>query len=476
MVNKIYLYGLVSIIITFSWSCQVPELALKEANISVPDTYQETDQDSMNIADIDWRTYFKDERLLSLIDSALTNNQELNIVLQEMNISQNEILEKQAEYLPFVNVGVGAEGDKQGRFTRNGAVEHELEIEPGREFPEPLGDFLLKATASWEVDIWKKLRNAKSAAEMRYLANSQGRQFLQTQLIAEIAESYYELSALDNLLVIVNKNLKIQSDALQKVKQLKENAKATQLAVNRFQAQLQNTTNLQFEIRQKRTETENRINFLVGRFSGDVIRDSILTLSDTTIMLKTGLPSDLLMNRPDIKQAEYNVKAADLSVKSARADFYPALDLQAGIGLQAFNPKFLVNPESIIFNIAGDMVAPLINKKAIRARYNMASAAQVQAVIEYQQSILNAYVDVQNHLAKLDNAEMSVASKNKEVEILNESVKVANSLFKFAKADYVEVLLTQEEALDAQMELVESKLKHWQAKIGLYRALGGGWN
>ncbi|MEZ4852282.1 MAG: TolC family protein [Bacteroidia bacterium] len=383
------------------------------------------------------------------------------------------MLERSGEYLPFVDIGLGSGLEKPGRFTPAGAVEHTLEVEPGREF-DPLGDFIVGATASWEVDIWRKLRNARDAAELRYLANTQGKNFLVTQLIAEIAESYYELMALDNLLQIINQNLVIQADALKKAER-KNNAKATQLAVNRFKAQLINTQNQQYAILQKRVETENRINFLIARYPQPIDRNSTSFINLELDSIQAGIPAQLLQNRPDVRQAEYELRAFNLDILSARANFYPSLDLKAGVGFQAFNPAFLLNPESILFNLAGDLVAPLINRKAITARYNMASAAQVQSVYHYQQTLLNAYVDVQNQLMKLQNYSNSFDTKKREVELLNESVRVANNLFRFAKADYVEVLLTQEEALDAQMELVEAKLHQVHAKVQIYRALGGGW-
>lgn len=471
-----YISFFILVLTGLSVSCNIPKVALKQANESVPESFKDQrGADSISVAETDWRAYFEDARLIALIDTALQNNQELNIVLQELMIGQNEVLEKSGEYLPFVNVGTGLGGEKPGRFTRDGVVEHSLEIEEGKEFPEPLGDFQFGAMATWEVDIWRKLRNAKDAAQLRYLAANEGRNFLISNLIAEIADSYYELMALDNLLKIINSNATIQEEALRKVKIQMQNAKSNQLAVNRFEAQLLKTKNLQYDIRQQIVETENRINFFVGRYPSTIERNTEGFVDLEIEGIQAGVPARLLQNRPDIRQAEYRLQAANLDVQVARADFYPSLDISAGLGFQAFKPKFLLNPESILFNLAGDLTAPLVNKKGIQARYNMASSMQVQAVYEYEQTILNAYTDVLNQLTKLDNYANSFATKQREVDILSESVKIANSLFRYAKADYVEVLLTQEEVLDAKMELVETKLRQLQAKVGIYRALGGGW-
>ncbi|MCC6836812.1 MAG: TolC family protein, partial [Cytophagales bacterium] len=160
---------------------------------------------------------------------------------------------------------------------------------------------------------------------------------------------------------------------------------------------------------------------------------------------------------------------------AARANFYPSLGIHAGIGFQAFNPVYLISPESMMYNLAGDLMAPLINRNAIKAAYNTANAQQVQAVYNYEQTILNAYLDVLNQLSKINNYNQSFETKNKEVEILVRSIGIANNLFNSARADYAEVLLTQREALESKMELVEIKMKQLNAKVNVYRALGGGW-
>lgn len=455
--------------------CKMLNAPIKTENKVVPEQFG-TKQGDATMTRIDWKEYFSDEHLVALIDSALHKNQEMNIVLQELEVLKNEVRTRKGEYLPFVDIGVGAGVEKEGRYTRHGAVDENGEIMPGKEFPDPLPNYEAGVRASWEVDIWKKFRNAKKAAALRYLAGREGRNFLVTNLIAEIATSYYELIALDNQLNIIQQNIQIQTGALEIVKQQKEAAKLTQLAVNRFQAQLLNTTNIQYEIRQRIVETENRLSFLTGSFPGRIPR-STLPFNDLTLdSVQAGVPSQLLANRPDIRQAELELAAAKLDVKSARANFYPALRIVGGVGFQAFNPSYLIEPESMLFNLMGDLMAPLVNRNAIKAQYNSASARQIQAVYEYERTILNAYVDVVNQLSYVQNFEKSYETKSREVDILVQSVEISNSLFRSARADYLEVLLTQREALESKMELVEIKQRQLNAKVNIYRALGGGWN
>lgn len=455
--------------------CITPQKTVKTENKSVPISYSNS-TDSANIAKISWKAYFDDQNLIALIDTALKKNQELHITLREIEIRRNEIRARKGEYLPFAGARAGAGVAKEARFTRFGAVDKNIEIEPGTAFPEPFTDFLAGLYASWEVDVWKKLRNAKKAALARYLASVQGKNFIVTNLIAEIATSYYELMALDNKLEIIEKNIEIQTNGLQVVKQQKEAAKVTQLAVNRFEAQLLNTKNLQYEIRQRITETENHIHFLTGGFPKAIPRSSA-TFSDITVnSISVGIPSQLLANRADIRQAELNLAAAKLDVKVARANFYPSLRIEAGSGFQAFNPAHLIKPESTLFNLAGDLVAPLVNRNAIAAMYRSASARQIQEVYNYERTILNAYLEVVNQLSKVDNFTKSYKTKTSEADLLTNSISVSNSLFSSARADYLEVLLTQREALASKMELIEIKLKQMDAKVNIYRALGGGWN
>ncbi|QNF35143.1 efflux transporter outer membrane subunit [Adhaeribacter swui] len=476
MRNKKFLKWVGIAFISLSYTaCSLPNLVQKNANTTMPASYSNS-QDTVNTAKLRWKEFFTDPNLTALIDTALQHNQELNITLQEIAISRNEIRARKGEYLPFVGIRGGAGLDKVARFTNIGAMEATTEIKPEKEMPEPLPDFLVGAYANWEIDIWNKLHNAKRAAVSRYLASVEGRNFMVTNLIAEIANSYYELLALDNQLAIVQQNIKLQSNALEIVKLQKEATRVTELAVRRFQAQVLNTQSLQYDIQQKITETENRINFLVGRYPQPVARTTQSFVDLVPNAVHAGIPAQLLFNRPDIKKAELNLAAAKLDVKIAKAQFYPSLGISAGIGYQAFNPTYLFKPESLLYTLAGDLAAPLVNRNAIKSLYSSANAQQIQAVYNYERTILNANMEVVNQLAKINNLEKSYDLKAKEVEALNQSIDISNTLFTSARADYMEVLMTQRDALESRFDLVETKMQQMNAMVNIYRALGGGWN
>ncbi|MFB9862671.1 TolC family protein [Rufibacter immobilis] len=465
--------GITLVTLTYT-ACSVPTLVQKSENKTVPAHYTNA-QDTTNAAQVPWKSFFADPFLTALIDTALQRNQELNITLQEIEIARNEVRIRKGEYLPSVGLRAGAGVDKVARFTNIGALEATTEIEPGKEMPEPLQDYLVGAYATWEVDVWHKLRNARKSAVNRYLASVEGRNFMVTNLISEIAEAYYELLALDTQLAIVRQNIDIQSNVLKIVRLQKEAARVTELPVRRFQAQVLHTQSLQYEIQQKITEAENRINFLVGRFPQPVPRNTQAFESLVPTVTQTGVPAQLLANRPDIRQAELNLAASKLDVQVARARFYPSLGITAGVGLQAFNPTYLFKPESILYSLAGDITAPLVNRNAIKAVYASANAQQIQSVYNYERTILNAYIEVANQVAKISNLEKSYDLKSREVEALTQSIEISNNLFTSARADYMEVLMTQRDALESRFDLVETKMQQMQAVVNIYRALGGGW-
>ena len=457
-------------------SC-VPKQMVREETTSLPETYNDfVERDSVNVARMRWQDFFADHNLQTLIDTALVNNQELNITLQRVAMANNEIKARTGEYLPTIGIRAGAEVEKVGRYTSQGANDATTNIKPGEEFPEPLNNIRVEAFASWEVDVWKKLRNSKKTAVMEYLSSVEGKNFMITNLISEVAEAYYELLALDNKLAIIQQNLGLQNNAVKTVKLQKQAARATELGVRRLEAEVLKNQSEMYAVKQEITETENRINFLIGRTPQHVERNSEEFIEQKIDTIYSGVPAQLLQNRPDIKQAEYELAAAKLDVKVAKANFFPSLSIEAGMGLEAFKTKYLTTtPESLLYSVAGNLVAPVINRNAIRAEFSNANARQLQAVYDYEKTILNAYIEVVNQLSNIDNLKKSYQLKEDQVGALTESIEITNKLFRSARADYMEVLLTQREALESKMELVETKKEQLLARVSMYRDLGGGW-
>ena len=476
MLNLFKLFTTVSILCLFLAGCKTPSLVQSPQLKASPLTYN-NNSDTTNSATIQWKQFFADKHLVSLIDTALQNNQELSVTLQEIEIARNEIRIKHGAVLPRVEAGGGIGIEKVGRYTSQGAGDASTDITDGKEVPEWLPDYRFGAVATWEADVWKKLRNSKKAALTRYLATAEGKNFVVTNLIAEVANSYYELLALDNQYKIVKQTIELQQNALGVVRIQKQAAAATELAVKKFEAEVLNSQSLEYDILQRIQAKENSLNFLLGRYPQPVERDTTGILNLAPLQVMAGIPSQLLQNRPDIRQAELELQAAKLDVSVAKAEFYPSFTIAAGVGMQAFSPKYLYKfPASLLFNLAGDVAGPLINKNAIKAEYLNANARQIQAVYNYQRSILNGYIEVATELSNIKNQQQIYNYKQKEVDTLVASIDISNALFKNARADYLEVLLTQRDALEARLELIETKLRQFNAVTNIYRSLGGGWN
>jgi multidrug efflux system outer membrane protein len=425
-------------------------------------------------ASISWRQFFDDLDLVALIEKALANNQEFNIELQDIEIAANEVRQKQSEYLPKVGLGVGGAYNHPSDNTPEGVLD---KITERGFYRYPDFNLNLGPSLTWEVDIWKRLRNAKEAARLRMVAQYEVRNFLISRLVTEIARNYYELMALDTSLKILDQNIAIQEAAFLKMQTLKQYAKANQLAVNRFEAQLNKTRSQRAETRQSIVVKENHLKFLTGIYDEKpIVRHSDQFMTIPVHELQTGVPAQLLENRADIRQAEAAIKAAKLDLKSVKKELYPNLTIMAGSGWSGFSPALLFKtPNSLLYNAMGNFSMPLLNRRGIIARIHIADAHQTQSVLTYEQTLLRAYTDVLNQVSNIRNMEQAFDTKKREVVLLEESIPIANSLFRYAKATYVEVLLTQEEKLNAEKELVEVKMNLVGSKVDLYRALGGGW-
>lgn len=462
-------------------ACNIPDLRGARHGSHTPDKFNiatdvETDAETADESSgqIELHEFFDDPMLTGLIDQAFIDNQELKILAEDIQIARNEVYKRRGAYLPFAFFGARAGLDKPGAYTRAGAVEENL-LARGQSFPEPLPEFLVAANVSWEIDIWRKLRNAQCAAYLQYLGTAEGRNYVVTRLVAEIGENYYQLIALDKRLETLDKTISLQEQSLEVAKANKAAGRDTELAVQRFQAEVRKNQSEKLIIAQEIIEVENRINFLTGRYPQAVDRQSEGFFDLNIHPLSAGVPSQLLRNRPDIRQAERELQARGLDVRVARARFYPSLIINAGVGYNAFDAKYLfTTPESLVYNLAGDVVAPLINRNAIKADYYNANAEQLQAVYNYQRTVLNAFTEVINRMSKVDNYGKSLEIKRQQLEALEASVDVATKLFQNARAAYVDVLLAQRDLQDARMVIIETKKQQLTAVVDSYQALGGG--
>jgi len=458
--------------------CGIPKLRNPEPAASMPPIFDLATGDGTtsleNSAQIGPAEFFENPMLVSLIDQALVGNQNLRILAQNIQIANNEVLMRRGAYLPFVTYGTGASLTRYSFFTPQGTDLYQINP-AGTPFPNPLPDFLVAANVSWQIDIWRQLRNARDAAVFRYFGTIEGRNYVVTRLIADIAENYYQLMALDKRLQNLDSIIVLQEASLERSKALKLGAQGTELGVQRFTAEVRKNQSEKLIVKQEIIVTENRINFLCGRFPQPVERDSTQFFDLTLHALSLGVPSQLLQNRPDIREAERKLEAAGLDVRVARARFYPQFFITGNVGYEAFNTKYLfITPESLIYNVASDLTGPLINKAAIKADYLSANASQLQALYDYQRIVLNAFTEVINRMSMVQNYTKSLEIKRQQLQALEASVDVASKLFQNARVQYIDVLFAQRDLLDARMVFIATKQEQLSAIVNTYQALGGG--
>jgi multidrug efflux system outer membrane protein len=454
-------------------SCHIPKLRQAEVGLDLPASFNgAASADSSAQLRVD--EFYNDPVLTRLVCDALASNRELKILEEEVQVARAETLSRRGAFLPLVGLRAGAGWDRHSAFTPEGAAERELEYRPGRRFPATPGDSLVGFNFLIPLDIWRELRNARDAATQRYLAAIERRTDFLTRMVADIAESYYNLMALDARLATLDQTIALQEQSLRVAEKNFAAGRGTELPVQRFQAEVRKNQSEKLIVRQEIVETENRINFLAGRVPQPVARNSARFFELNVSALSVGVTAQLLLNRPDIRQAEREVAAAELDVKVARANFFPRLDITGGVGYRAFNPRYLFNPEAFVLNAAGELTAPLINKAAIRADYLAANARQLESVYNYQRVILNAFTEVNNRLAAVQNYSRSIEIKRQQLAALESSVEIATKLFQAARVEYIEVLFAQRDLLEARTVLIDTKRRQLSAVVNAYQALGGG--
>jgi len=445
---------------------------------AVPDSFA-GQTDSVGIGGQRWRTFFDDEQLVALIDTALAQNFDLRIATQRIEQARANYGYSQGFLLPQVNAVASAGVDRYARNTMNGVGNFDSNLSPNvdgnRMIPNPTPDFFLGARSTWEVDIWGKLRNRRKAAYVRLLGSEKGRHAIVTGLVAEIARQYYSLLALDGELEIIQENIDYQSNALELVRIQKQAGRVTELAVQQFTAQLLNTRSRQGQVRQQIIEAENQLNRLLGRYPQVISRSRSLQSRELPGQVLTGLPAQMLFRRPDIQQAELESQAANIDVDVARAEFLPALNLTGYVGLNAFRLGTLVNPAALAAGLLSGLSAPVFNRRFVRANYQGSVAQSREAFYRYRQTIVNGFSEVTTSLRGVENYRQVAELQAEEVRTLQLAVTTANDLFRSGYATYLEVITAQRSVLEAELALINTKRAQFLSLTNLYRDLGGGW-
>lgn len=458
-------------LVAFSLSACLATKPYEKPDIETEDLYSFTNVqlDSTTLADMPWQRVFKDEQLRDLIREALAYNLNLQDAIQQIRVAEANFYQGKMSLLPSLTAGASASYNEQSDNSVIFGGSQAGTVIPASE------RYAVSLQSSWELDVWGKLSSTKRAAFAALMRTEALRRAVQTRLIADVAIVYYQLLALDRQLEITRQTVENRKSDVETVKSLKEGALVTGVSVqqsiaNRYAAEV-TIPRLEQEI----TEQENALSILLGRAPGDVQRTS-LGQQQPIDSLATGLPAQLLRNRPDIIAAEYAFRSAFEQTNNARAYFYPAFRLTAEGGFQSLETQDLFEPGSVFFNIVAGLTQPLFNNGENKARLNRSKAHQQQALLQLKSSVLNAGREVSNALSQYQSADRRLALRAKQMEALEKAVEYAQELLQYGESNYTEVLTAQQNLLSAQLSNVNDKLDQLIAGVNLYRALGGGWD
>jgi multidrug efflux system outer membrane protein len=426
--------------------------------------------DTLSIAEMGWKQLFTDPVLQQLIDSALKGNYDLQAALTRIETSGQQVKQAKAAFLPKVSAQIGANTAVYGSNSLNGISYSDFLG------ADHLEDYSVQVNASWEADIWGKLRRQKEAALDNYLQTYEAARAVQTTLVADVAEGYYNLLMLDAQLGIARRNVALGDSILRITELQKTSGDVTELAVEQADVQKQAAALLVPQLEQSIQIQENGLRILTGALPGAIDRgQEDINALPVPEQLPVGLPASLVSRRPDVRATEMALMAANAQAGAAQANMYPMLNITAGGGLDAFKASNWFNiPNSLFGLVGGTILQPILEGRQLRTQYEEAKIAREQAVIGFRQSVLNAVGEVSNALVTQDKLKDQERIAQGRLATLEKAIGHAQLLYRSGMANYLEVITAQGNLLQSQLDFANIKRERLSAVVELYRSLGGG--
>lgn len=428
-------------------------------------------EDSLTIGDISWAEMFSDTLLQSYIKRALVNNLDIRMAIQRIGVAEAYMRQGDYNYYPTVS------GDLQYGLSfpsKNGSQGSMIDATGKRLF----NSFDLGVNASWEADIWGKIRSQNEILNARFLQSVAAHRAVKTQLVSAVAKTYYYLLALDAQMDITRQTIETRKTSYETTQALKDSGVGgiTSTAVQQTEAQYLNAQAILIDLEKEARILENTLSVLMGDEAHDIARNK-LENQEVITELKTGVPAQLLRNRPDVAIAEQNFRAAFESTNVAETAFYPRLVIGAGGGLQSMSIVNWLTPSSLFANLFGGLTQPIYSRHLLETQLAVAKFAQEEARLSFANSLIQASAEVSDALYSYDAAIRKSQIKEAEFRLMNQAVEDSQELLKsgFRNFSYLEVLTAQERALGAGMEVINVRVSELTSIVDLYRALGGGW-
>lgn len=451
-------------------SCKVGKEYQRPA-IDLPNQFNNVSfADTSSIADIEWKKFFTNPDLQNLISEGLLYNHDLLVATKRIEISQQQLKAANLLFLPEINAQGTGQYTYPSKNSLNGISTNSF---LGKNHIE---NYQAIVNLTWEIDIWGKLRNQKESIVAEYLQTTEASKAVQTQLVANIAQGFFNLLMLDKQLEIAKTNLALSDTFFRATTLLRNAGLANTLAVERAASQQQSTALLIPQLEQSISIQENALQVLTGHLPGTISRTSLLKDFSVAEYLSTGLPIAMVSRRPDVRSNEMALRAANSQVGIAQANMYPALNLTAGGGLESFKASNWFNIPNSLFGIAAGTVAqPIFQRRRLRTQYEVAKLERDEAVIRFRQSVLQATSEVSDALVQIDKLKQQRDIAVSQTDTLQHAVNNSQLLFRADLANYLEVITAQENLLEAELNLASIQRQQLSAMVELYRSLGGGW-
>lgn len=420
--------------------------------------------DSLSLATVSWRTFFRDETLSAYIEKALQNNLDIRTALQNVSIAESYMKQGRAGYFPTFTLGPNFTFTKTSGNTQFGRITGS----------QTLIQFDITGNFSWEADIWGKIRSTKRGFIADYLRSVHAHQAVATQIVASVANTYYNLAALDEQKKVLEETIRNREEGVETNKSLKTAGIVSEVAVKQNEAILVNARALLLDTENAIQLNENILSVLLGESPGVPDRRAFDAQS-LAIDVKTGFPAQLLENRPDVKASEMALVKAFENVNVAVSNFYPTLRITAAGGFQSIDFPQLFSPKSLFVNAVTGLAQPIYNRRALKTQKEVADASREQAYLAYQKTVITASREVSDALNNYSTANRKIALKQQEYQLYNESVEYSEELLENGMANYLEVITAKQNALNTQLSIISTRLQKLNSTVELYRALGGGW-
>lgn len=418
--------------------------------------------DSSTLAALPWQEMFTDPYLRDYIAEGLQNNIDIRIALQRIDAAEAYYRSGKASRLPMLNVNGQAAYQLPSGNGPNSGLSGEL-----------VSQYTLQGTLSWEVDIWGKLRSRERAALSSYLQSQAAHQAVQTSIISGIANLYYQLLAIDEQIKVTELSIANRTKSIETTIALKNAGYITQAGVEQTKAQLYSAQNLLVNLQLNKKLLENTFALLLGWAPQEIDR-SRLDEQRIEQDFATGYPVQLLSNRPDVMAAEYGLINAFELTNVARASLYPGLNISAGGGLQSLEFDKFFSASSLFASALGSITQPIFNGRQLRAQYEVAQTQEEIAYLNFKRAVLTASREVSDAMHSLGAANESIEILRRQYEAFEAAAAYSEELLNNGMVNYLEVLTARENALNAQLNLINTRFAQLSAKVELYRALGGG--